>query len=171
MLARWRRRGHSGIRSSRLSSTSSSLAPVSATSLWGGSSSDLETELELQILTAPVQEFQLEPGVPTGVPTVPYLFGAPTRVGAECRLLALWTCGGWICSSSSLASGDESGSRAKEAWGVAPADVAPWCFSSHPAGWVFFAARFKACVRLCLSWLQFPVVLPLLRCWPRRRRS
>ena len=35
----------------------------------------------------------------------------------------------------------------------------------------FFAARFKACVRWCLSWLQFPVVLPLLWCWPRRRRS
>jgi len=87
------------------------------------------------------------------------LLGAPTRFGAECRLLALWMCGGWICSSSSLASGDESGSRAKEAWGVVPADVAPWCFSSHLAGWDFFTACFKACVRWCLSRLQFHVVL------------
>ena len=52
-------------------------------------------------------------------------------------------CGGWICFSSSLASGDESGSRAREAWGVAPADVAPWCFSSHPAGWVFLRLVLK----------------------------
>jgi hypothetical protein len=32
-----------------------------AAGLWGGSSSDLETELELQILTAPEQEFLVEP--------------------------------------------------------------------------------------------------------------
>lgn len=36
---------------------------------------------------------------------------------------------------------------------------------------IFFTARFKACVRWCLSRLQFHVVLPLLRCWLQRRRS
>jgi hypothetical protein len=43
-----------------------------------------------------------------------------------------------------------------EAWGVAPADVAPCCFSSRPPPlWDVYAARFKACVRWCLSWLRY----------------
>ena len=125
-----------------------------ATGLWGLSSLDLETELELRFPSARVQE--------SAPRRFNHVWFGGRRSFTEGWLLGCWVCGGWSASCFLLLAGRRGGSMVGGAWGVSPADVLPW-FDS-------VAARAKPLCDGAPSYLgcEVLVVFTLLCRWPWR---